>query len=156
MSYKGYKMSSQTRQKMREGHLGKRFSIEHRRKIGLSLAGRELSPETKALLRIIASNRKHSEETKAKISKSQKGSKHHNWKGGVTCPIFALRKTKEYRHWRNAVLERDGYRCTECSTSDIRLDAHHIKSFTHFPEQRFEVSNGITVCLVCHAKIGGE
>lgn len=145
-------MSPQTRQKMSASHSGKTFSPSHRSKISCSLIGRKLTLETKALLSQIASKRKLSEETKAKIGESQRGDKHHNWKGGVTYPIFALRKTKEYRHWRKAVLERDGYRCTKCSKSDIRLDAHHIYSFTLFPELRFIVSNGITACVNCHTK----
>ena len=156
MSYKGYKMSAETRRKMSNSHLGKTFTLEHRRNIGSALTGRELSLETRAILSGIASQRILTEKHKAKIGDSMRGNKHHNWKGGVTYPIFALRKTKEYRHWRNAVLERDGHRCTECSTTDTRLDAHHIKSFTHYPELRFEVSNGKTVCISCHTKIGGN
>ena len=139
-----------------DGTQGYTFTPEHRRNISVALTGRSLSPKTKALLSQIASKRKLSEEHKAKISASLKGANHHNWKGGVTYPIFALRKTKEHRHWRNAVLERDGHRCTECSISDTRLDAHHIKSFTLFPELRFDINNGIAVCVSCHAKLGGE
>ena len=137
-----------------DGSPGYTMTPEHRKKISVALTGRRLSLKTRALLSQIASKRKLSEETKAKIGESQRGSKHHNWKGGVTYPIFALRKTKLYRHWRNTVLERDGYQCTKCSGSDTRLDAHHIKSFTHFPELRFDVDNGITVCVRCHAKAG--
>ena len=126
--------------------------MEHREKISLALKGRKLIPKTRALLSDIASRRKLSEETKRKIGAAVRGDKHPNWKGGVTYPIFALRKTKEYRHWRNAVLERDGYQCRKCHKSHNRLDAHHIFSFTLFPELRFEVSNGITACVRCHTK----
>ena len=152
MPNKGYKLSEQACQNIRNGHLGKTFTLEHRKRISLALKGRELTLETRALLSAIASKRKLSEEHKARIGDSERGNKHWHWKGGVTYPIFALRKTKEYRHWRIAVLERDGYRCRKCHKSNSRLDAHHIFSFTLFPELRFEVSNGITACVRCHTK----
>ncbi len=131
-------------------------SPEHRKNISIALLGRTLSIETRQKLSKIASARRLSEETKAKIGDAIRGEKHWHWKGGVTYPIFALRKTKEYRHWRNAVLERDNYQCTECGDADNRLDAHHLFSFTYFPELRFKVSNGKTVCVSCHAPLKGE
>lgn len=149
---KGCKLSEQARRNISRGHLGIAFTLEHRRNISLALKGRTLSPETKALLSDIASKRKLSEAHKASIGDAVRGDKHPNWKGGVTYPIFALRKTKEYRHWRNAVLERDEFRCSKCHRSSRRLDAHHIFSFTLFPALRFEVSNGLTVCVSCHTK----
>lgn len=153
---KGYKLSEQSRQNISAGHLGIPRSLETRKKISLSLKGIKRSPETKLKISAIASNRKLSEEHKARIGDAVRGDKHPNWKGGVTYPIFALRKTKEYRHWRNAVLERDGFRCRKCHKSIRRLDAHHIFSFTLFPELRFGVSNGLTVCVRCHTKYKGD
>jgi len=152
MSKRRYKLSDRARRNISNGHLGITFTLEHCKKISLALKGRKLTPETKALLSDIASKRKLSEEHKHKIGDAVRGDKHPNWKGGITYPIFALRKTKEYRHWRNAVLERDGYRCRKCLKSNSRLDAHHIFSFTLFPELRFEVGNGITTCAKCHTK----
>jgi hypothetical protein len=127
-------------------------SLEHRRNISIALTGRRMSQETRSKLSVIASARTLSGDTKAKIGDAVRGDKHPNWKGGVTYPIHALRKTKEYRHWRDAVLERDGYRCTKCHKSKHRLDAHHVFSFTLFPELRFDVNNGVTVCVICHTK----
>lgn len=127
-------------------------SPEHRKNISIALADRTLSVVTRQKLSKIASARRLSDEHKTKIGDAIRGEKHWHWKGGVTYPIFALRKTKEYRHWRNAILEQDNHQCTECATKDTRLDAHHIKSFTHFPELRFEVDNGITLCVSCHTK----
>ena len=127
-------------------------SPEHRKNIGIALIGRTLSFETRQKLSKIASARVLSDEHKAKIGDAIRREKHWHWKGGATYPIFALRKTKEYRHWRSAVLERDNHQCTECATKDTRLDAHHIKSFTHFPKLRFDVDNGVTLCISCHTK----
>jgi len=53
--------------------------------------------------------------------------------------------------WSHLVRERDK-KCIECG-SEYQLHAHHIKSYKSFPELRFEVSNGITLCSSCHRKL---
>jgi hypothetical protein len=61
-----------------------------------------------------------------------------------------LRATKDYREWRKSVLERDDYTCQKCNKKGGWLHAHHIKPFAKYPELRFVVSNGITLCKSCH------
>lgn len=58
------------------------------------------------------------------------------------------RKTPNYRKWRRDVIERDKV-CQMCGT-DQKLEAHHIKPFAKFPELRFSLENGITLCKSCH------
>lgn len=53
--------------------------------------------------------------------------------------------------WKQAVLERDNYKCTKCGATED-LHAHHIKAFSVYPELRYEVENGITLCRTCHLK----
>ena len=55
--------------------------------------------------------------------------------------------------WRNEVFERDNYTCQKCNKRGGELNAHHIKSYSKFKELRYEVDNGITVCIECHRKI---
>lgn len=57
-----------------------------------------------------------------------------------------------YRQWRKRVLERDGYKCTKCGSTE-KLHAHHIKSFADYPEEREVLENGITLCEKCHRKV---
>jgi 5-methylcytosine-specific restriction endonuclease McrA len=60
---------------------------------------------------------------------------------------------KEHKAFRKAVLERDNYTCTVCGKmAEAGLCAHHIKSWSLYPELRNVVSNGITLCRKCHAK----
>lgn len=84
---------------------------------------------------------------------SQKGNKHHFWKGGVASENVKARSSSQLKIWRKTVFERDGYACVECG--DARggnLNADHIKPFAYFPEFRFELNNGRTLCKPCHKK----
>jgi hypothetical protein len=102
----------------------------------------------------------HTSEVVAKISKSltgkpqpwMRGTKHPNYKNGgagYSERITAMGKL-EYKNWRRFVFERDGYSCQQCQQSGKRLQAHHKKSWANYPELRYEVDNGITLCLKCH------
>jgi 5-methylcytosine-specific restriction endonuclease McrA len=63
-----------------------------------------------------------------------------------------LRYSKMAKDWRTAVFERDNYTCQECHARGGRLEAHHIKPFGFFPEHRFDINNGLTLCRDCHNK----
>lgn len=123
--------------------------------------------------------KKHREETKVKISNALKGDNnpmkkienrlkmsqihkakgvnHHAWKGGVTVPNELARKSQEYRLWRESVFKRDNYTCQECGVrggcgKKVVLNADHIKPFAWFPELRYAIDNGRTLCIYCHKK----
>lgn len=83
-------------------------------------------------------------------SEKTKGERHHNWKGGKTDPIQRIRGTAEYNKWRDDIYKRDEYTCQECGAKDKQLHAHHIKPFKQFPELRFDINNGQTLCASCH------
>lgn len=80
------------------------------------------------------------------------GPKNPAWKGGVTEIHRAIRTSREYKLWRTAVFERDNYACVWCKEKGGELNADHIKPFALFPELRFAIDNGRTLCLECHKK----
>lgn len=90
--------------------------------------------------------------------KKRIGQNNHNWKPEKTDEERLVgRATPENNQWRNLVFERDGYTCQCCGArnqkgrgSSIVLEAHHIESWSDRPELRYEVSNGITLCNLCH------
>lgn len=60
-----------------------------------------------------------------------------------------------YRTWRAEVFARDADTCQDCgyqvNQQDVRqIDAHHILPWSTHEDQRHVVSNGITLCRVCH------
>ena len=103
-------------------------------------------------MRIAKIGRKLSEEHKRKISESERGKNHYNWKGGKSTERNLLMGRREYKRWRTEVFKRDNYTCQECGKRGVELNAHHIKSWAYFPEFRFDVRNGRTLCLACHEK----
>lgn len=65
------------------------------------------------------------------------------------------RNTSKYRRWRQAVLFRDGYKCTRCG-AETNLEVHHIYPVKLFPEMAIDIENGITLCKKCHYEEDGR
>jgi len=68
-----------------------------------------------------------------------------------------IRYSQPYKDWRKKVFERDLYTCQICNVRNglgkaIVLNADHIKPFAYFPDLRFELENGRTLCVSCHKK----
>lgn len=74
---------------------------------------------------------------------------HHYLWGGGQHP----RLNPDGRMWRRSVIKRDRNRCRICGTSK-KLEAHHIRPFRSHPEDRWLLTNGITVCQTCHRSLG--
>lgn len=80
------------------------------------------------------------------------GANCHLWKGGISTENNFLRHTLDYRLWRQAVYIRDNYTCQDCGQRGYKLVADHIKPFAYYPELRFAIDNGRTLCIACHKK----
>lgn len=61
-------------------------------------------------------------------------------------------KRPDYKAWRSAVYAKDDFTCQVCFARGGRIHAHHKKQWSLYPELRYDVSNGITLCASCHTK----
>ena len=157
--------SKETRRKKSESKMGeknpmfgKNFSKKTRERMGETHKGKHHSEETRKKISESCKGRKHTEEAKKKMSKNhnretiRRGEKGPNWRGGITPENERIRKSIEVRLWHEAVFARDNWTCQECGQRGGKLQAHHIKPFAKFPELRFAIDNGLTLCKVCHSK----
>lgn len=79
------------------------------------------------------------------IGRSVSGKNHPRWKGGITSRPHAVRM------WSLAIKRRDGYKCQDCGETDRRkLQSHHIIPWDDNESLRFDLHNGVTLCLSCH------
>lgn len=58
-----------------------------------------------------------------------------------------------YHDWRKQVWLRDNFKC-KISNKDClgRIEAHHILGWKDYPELRYEINNGITLCHYHHPR----
>lgn len=151
---KGKKHSEETKRKQKEAKL--RNPVRYWK-------GKKRDLETKEKIRKKNIGRKLSEKTKEKMSLSRKGhlpyfvkygKDNPAWKGDkAISPINKrIRFSNEYKLWRKSVFERDNYTCIFCGKRGGIIHADHIKPFSQYPELRFAIDNGRTLCIDCHRK----
>ena len=144
LAHLGRPRSEETKRKVSEGNKGKIITKEVRDKIAQGMSKyRELNPPKNK-------GKKMSEDFCHQIRVRQLGEKNQNWKGGVSKENNLVRASSDYRIWRKAVFERDGYRCLICAKVGGKLNVHHLRKFSKYPELRFDENNGITLCEDCH------
>ena len=77
------------------------------------------------------------------------GSKSPVWKGGINDPRWE-RLSKKYKEWRFSIFQRDEFICKKYGKHSKILQAHHIFNWAKYPNKRYDIKNGITLCEECH------
>lgn len=145
---KGHIMPREIRAKISKSMKGRSVSKEVRMKISKSHKGIRPSKE---------SRRKNAESHLGKVPWNKNtrrpemsGSKHPQWKGGITSANKLARHSIEFRIWREAVFFRDNWIDQKTRKRGGDLHAHHIRNFSEYQELRFAIDNGITLSKKAH------
>jgi hypothetical protein len=76
-----------------------------------------------------------------------------NWRGGVKSQNQIGRFSVKYVEWRNSVFKRDQYTCQKCGQIGKSLHSHHILPWAKNYKHRYDLINGITLCVKCHKEV---
>lgn len=130
-SFKGKHHSPESIEKMRNSRIGK-------------------PSKRKGIPRTVSERIKISKGIKAS-GKLLYGESNPHWKGGKCSDVSKAKASLDYKLWKEAVNNRDNFTCQECGGKDKSImETHHIKQFAEFPDERYNVYNGITLCRFCH------
>ena len=149
----------------------------------LSMIGRTIAEETKQKMRGLMKGERHWNWQGGKINKlpnclgcnkkltvfsakrchkclgmSRRGEKHFAWITDRTKLVKRQeRNDSSYHSWRREVWLRDNFKC-KIANPDCkgRIEAHHILGWTDYPELRYEINNGITLCHAHHPRKRAE
>ena len=159
-SQKGKKLNKEHRIKLSLAHKNSKNSLEASKKNGFK-KGHITWNKGKGDFKFICKNcgkevlsngaiRKYkfcSKKCKNEYSHKMRGNNHWNYKG---LNNNLQRNWVEYKEWHKEVLIKDNFTCQVCGKYGGNLEVHHKKSFSNYPELRFDVDNGMTVCKNCH------
>lgn len=167
----GYKQTPEHIEKLRRAHTGQKRTLEQRKKMS---DAHKKNPVNYWL------GKKRSELTKKKISKTKIQNPTRYWLGkkmsdehrlknsiahtGENSPRWIkdrnlLKKSDDRsrdvanKEWRKQVKERDGYKCKINNMWCLgQIEVHHILPWRDYPESRYDVNNGITLCKYHHPR----
>ena len=148
--------------------LGKKWSKEEREKHRIERSARRYSDAIKKIWSDAQKKSykenperalKISSAKKGKLQPWMKGERNHRWILDRTLLVKSEKKHLDgrYREWMRQVKNRDYWKCQisndNCSG---RVEAHHILCWKDFPELRYEIKNGITLCHFHHPRKRSE
>lgn len=141
---KGVTRSEETRRRISVVKRGHSHSVATRQKMSNSRTG-----EGNHFF-----GRSHTDHSRRLMSVAKIGKKPPNWIPDRTKLKFdPTRGGQQHSEWSMSVKGRDNWKCQlsdkNCSG---RIEAHHIYSWNEFPELRYQLSNGISLCHAHHPR----
>ena len=147
---------------------GKPHTFITKNKMSKSRKGKQLGssnpskrPEVIAKIKLARKNFRQTISSRIKLSATQQGISVGEWRGFKTPETARIRKNLHMVFWREHIFKRDNFTCQECLNRNgngyhVNLEAHHIKKFSKYPELRYNIDNGITLCENCHKLTKGK
>lgn len=99
--------------------------------------------------------KKVNREYQAKVVGSRKGILHPRWINdrNLLKDEHKDRGGSYSRDWGKNIKARDGWKCKLSDTNcKGRMESHHILSWKDYPELRYDINNGITLCHHHHPR----
>lgn len=133
----GKKLSQEHKENIRRAHIGLKISEKHRENLSIAAKKRNAKPPVMKG----KNNPKWIEDRS--LLKTAKGSEE--------------RRSSRYKDWRKQICNRDKWGCKINNKScKGRLEVHHILGFTEYPELKYDINNGITLCHAHHPRKRAE
>lgn len=163
LALKGRKKSPEHVEKVRRALTGRTLSSEHCVKLSEAHKGKRQSPAHAAAAAKARTGLKRSDEFKAKMRvikldhnpmRGKTGEAHHNWIADRTkLRRSATSRSEAHLYWSRQIRKR----FPTCVLGHLggcggRNESHHIKPYAQYPELRFDVRNGVTLCQRHHPK----
>ena len=171
---KGHKQLNTGRTHFKKGQIslmkGKKHTEESRKKISESLKGKKAPKTAFTRERVLGEKNVNWKGGKPKclvckkilsirgvkycrkhFGQFQSGKNHPNWVNGNYKKSDRPYGDSASHYFRIEVYKRDNYRC-KINNKDCKgqLEAHHILSWRDYPELRYDINNGITLCQFHH------
>lgn len=170
----GYRHSQKTLAKMVLANTGKKRTVETKLKMSLAKIGRKNKPhstEARVKMSLASKGVPKSDSHKKSLSIARKKNPVRFWLGKKRTEMSGERnwrwikdrskiKTSDRsfndpnsKIWSRNVKNRDGWKCKIANdTCSGQLEAHHILPWRDYPELRYEINNGITLCHAHHPR----
>jgi len=164
----GKSPSIEARKKMRLAHLGKKHSEEWKQNQSKGMKGIKKPPRSVEHCKAL-SEAKKKEYQNGKVSPFKKMWRENpDYLRGENSPCWIKDRSKIkigdrklndplQKQWRMEVRKKDNWKC-RINNKDCRgkVVAHHILSWRDYPELRYNINNGITLCQAHHPRKRAE
>lgn len=84
-------------------------------------------------------------------SGATKGENHYAWNPKLAEDERLQNRGLEYKQWAYKVKEQYAFKCDCCGKgSNGDMVSHHLHNYKDFPASRYDIDNGVCLCVKCH------